>query len=297
MSKTCSRCGSTKNENEFIKKRNICLLCNNSRRKELSLQKIIDLDAEKQCRVCNITKKTSEFIKNQNRCKDCNNLQRRQKYNSEPDHRKKLIEDATNHKKRKLIKKRKIIEDERIEFEEKHGSESKLCKYCNGIKLKTRFRKKRLKCMDCERDEPIIKFIRTIRSRIFAALKHKSRHTVEYLGCTAQEYIEWITTDNYTLENRGKVWHVDHVIPLSKFDLTDENQQNIAFNWRNTMALSASENLSKNNKINDSQIKSHWNKLLEYHTLKQIKMPQEFIDLYAKHLDAGNPLEPQLLSL
>jgi hypothetical protein len=51
------------------------------------------------------------------------------------------------------------------------------------------------------------------------------------------------------LENHGKEWHIDHVIPISKFDLNNQEEQILAFNWRNTMPLSCKENLSKNNKI------------------------------------------------
>jgi len=76
---------------------------------------------------------------------------------------------------------------------------------------------------------------------------------------------------------------------LSKFDLTDDEQQLIAFNWRNTMPLSVKENLSKNNKILQSQIQQHVSNLLEYHKKNNIEVPQRFIDLFAKHLDAGSP--------
>jgi hypothetical protein len=57
------------------------------------------------------------------------------------------------------------------------------------------------------------------------------------------------------------------MVPLSKFNLEDEQEQLIAFNWRNTMALSPKENLSKNNKIIQSQIKEHYFNLLEYYFL------------------------------
>ena len=96
----------------------------------------------------------------------------------------------------------------------------------------------------------IFQFKRNIRTRIYLSLK-KDKHTVEYLGCTIPEYLNWLLKydTNYTLENRGYEWHIDHVIPLSRFNLENEEQQLIAFNWRNTMPLSCSENLSKNNKI------------------------------------------------
>ena len=66
----------------------------------------------------------------------------------------------------------------------------------------------------------------------------------------------------------------------------------IAFNWRNTMPLAVKENLAKNNKILIPQIKEHFKLLKTYHKYNDIELPQEFIDLYAKHLAAGIPLEP-----
>jgi hypothetical protein len=119
------------------------------------------------------------------------------------------------------------------------------------------------------------------------ALKgEKSMNTICYLGCSKNEYLHWILHNdkNYTLENRGKEWHIDHVIPLYWFNLENEEEQLIAFNWRNTMPLSVKENLSKNKKIVSSQIEQHYKHLSDYHTEKNIEMPQEFIDLFAKHL-------------
>ena len=60
------------------------------------------------------------------------------------------------------------------------------------------------------------------------------------------------------------------------------------------MPLSAKENLSKNNKVIPSQIKQHVKNLLEYHKENKMKMPQIYIDLFARHLVAGSSLEPSL---
>jgi len=54
------------------------------------------------------------------------------------------------------------------------------------------------------------------------------------------------------------------------------------------------QNNLKNNRIIKKQIINHFNKLKDYHTTHNIIMPQEFIDLFAKHLDAGSSLEPLL---
>ena len=60
------------------------------------------------------------------------------------------------------------------------------------------------------------------------------------------------------------------------------------------MPLSVKENLSKHNKIIKEQIEQHYKKLVEYHIENKLDLPQVFIDLFAKYLVAGSPLEPIL---
>jgi hypothetical protein len=246
------------------------------------------------CSKCEIVKTLDQFYKKGKVCCDCNNLKRRLKYKNDEEHRKKLIKKATDFKHQKVIINQKIREEE----QNKIGIENKKCKYCNEIKHKDRFRHNRLKCKDCERDEPSEKFKRYVRTRIYNCLRYKNKikHSIEYLGCSSDEYFKWIFNYNnsYKLDNHGKEWHIDHVIPLSKFDLNNEDEQLVAFNWRNTMPLSCNENLSKNNRILKEQIELHYKKITEYHTKNNIELPQVFINLFAKHLVAGIPLEPLL---
>lgn len=271
----CSRCGNLKLIDKFIKNRNICKECANTRKKEQYKAVVVDDNTTKECNVCSQTKITSSFIKNRKICKDCNNEKRQNKYNTDEDHRLKVIKQATD------FKHNKIIERRQIKLEEL-GEGNKMCSVCFTIKEECNFRHNRLRCKDCERDHPVEKFKRTVRSRIWAALTNKKMHTIEYLGCSSPEYLQWILTYNeiYTLDNRGTEWHIDHVIPLSRFNLEDESEQLIAFNWRNTMPLSVKENLSKNNKIITSQIEEHLKYLTSYHLKNNIELPQKYIDLF-----------------
>jgi hypothetical protein len=290
--KICSRCGITKETELFIKNRNICKECNNSRRKELlkikleKLSKITDLT----CNKCGIEKTINSFIKGRNICNECNNKTRRDKYNNNEEYKQRMKQE------RKIYKNKKTIE-RRMKKQAEIGIGNKKCNYCNIIKIKDRFRHNRLKCKDCERDNPIEKFKRNIRTRIYISLRtNKNKKTIEYLGCNYGYYVKWISynSHNFTLENHGSVWHIDHVIPLSKFDLEDEKQLIMAFNWRNTTAISKKENLSKNNKIIIPQLHEHFEKLKQYHIENRLYLPQVYIDLFAKYLDAGTPLEPLL---
>ena len=311
--KTCSKCGEIKIVEKFkpVKKSirpdkntNIddihhigtCKDCRNKQSRD-NYKNLSNIDQTKKCNSCEKDKNTSDFIKNRNICKLCNNEHRRNKYVSDEDHRKKLIETATIFKKRKSVERATVREETQIKLEAEIGQENAICKYCNEIKPKSRFRFNRLKCADCERDEPLDKFKRMIRTRVYIALHSvKEKHTIDYLGCSTTEYVQWIqyNSDDFTIENHGKKWHIDHVIPLSKFNLADVEEQMVAFNWRNTTALSAHDNLSKNNKILQPQIEYHIQKLITYHNNNNIELPQIYTDLFAKYLDAGKPLKLSL---
>jgi len=273
--------------------------------------------ALKCCKACNVEKDVTAFPGPRRVCKACTykirherhktrmhtdeayrkkfnamlRKSRNKKYHEDETHRQRIIQIRIKQKQKKA-EQRRLIKDQE---QERIGLDNKVCKYCGDVKLKTQFRHNRLKCKDCERDEPIEKLKRYIRTRIYICLrnknKHKDQHTIEYLGCTSNEYLAYLLwyDSSFTLENQGKEWHIDHVIPVSKFDLTNEEEKYLAFNWRNTMPLSKYENLAKCNRISSEQVKRHLERLDSYHDKQHIIMPQAFNDLFAKHLVAGTP--------
>lgn len=65
-----------------------------------------------------------------------------------------------------------------------------------------------------------------------------------------------------TWDNYGIYWNIDHIKPISSYNLQNEEEAKKAFNWKNTWAMISSENFSKCDKILNEQIIIH-SKLLE----------------------------------
>lgn len=292
MSKVCSKCSETKPVEEFISKdRCICKPCMNAINRQRYKERVVDPEKVKTCLHCNAEKPETEFIHRTCRCKDCNNNMRRDKYYNDAAANERIKMEAREYKRRKTEARQKVREEEKTKLEAEIGEENTICKYCKRVAAKTHFRHNRLKCKDCERDEPLEKFKRVIRSRIWSGLIKNHKHTVEYLGCDFVEYEKWLISysPEFTMDNRGTVWHIDHVIPLSRFNLEDPAQQLIAFNWRNTAPLLARDNLSKNRAIIPEQIEHHLEKLAEYHANHKIEFPDVFSELFATQPNCGKP--------
>lgn len=100
-----------------------------------------------------------------------------------------------------------------------------------------------------------IKIGTNLRCRLNKAIKgnFKSGSAVEDLGCSIDEFKAYIESKfklGMCWENWGrKGWHIDHIIPLSAFDLTNYEQFKKACHYSNLQPLWAKENLSKSDKV------------------------------------------------
>tara|TARA_R110002020_G_scaffold213489_1_gene420364 strand:- start:282 stop:1049 length:768 start_codon:yes stop_codon:yes gene_type:complete len=76
----------------------------------------------------------------------------------------------------------------------------------------------------------------------------------DILGCSYEElviHLELQFTDGMNWDNHGLYgWHIDHIIPLSAFDLTDIKQLAESCHYTNLQPLWAEDNYSKGNKLN-----------------------------------------------
>ena len=100
---------------------------------------------------------------------------------------------------------------------------------------------------------------------------------MKYIGCDLDFLKQWLEshfTEQMTFENYGSYWHVDHVIPCSKFNLENENEINNCFHWTNLQPLESSKNMSKSNKIDHDNIKSHYKKVKLFAKKHNINLPE-----------------------
>jgi len=105
--------------------------------------------------------------------------------------------------------------------------------------------------------DPVYKLKNNLSSQVRGAFTKKgvckSKKSMELLGCdieTAKKHIESLFTEGMTWENHGLYgWHIDHIIPIDFFDLTNEEEQKKCFNYKNLQPLWADDNIHKSNKL------------------------------------------------
>jgi hypothetical protein len=109
------------------------------------------------------------------------------------------------------------------------------------------------------RANPNQKLARLSRARLYQALKDqkavKSAKTLDLLGCEVaflRVHLESRFRDGMTWDNYGPHWHVDHIKPCAKFDLTDPEQQRQCFHFTNLQPLLGPENIAKSDRYEEA---------------------------------------------
>jgi hypothetical protein len=148
----------------------------------------------------------------------------------------------------------------KLKYQKKYAKENsdKIAKYQKEYREKNKNKLTKQHTERCKyRRKTDIQFrlIRGLRDRIKDALKgkYKAGSIIKSLGCTVEElkhhlesqWEEGMTWDNWTIDG----WHIDHVIPLSSFDLTDPDQFKKACHYTNLQPLWAKDNIRKSNEL------------------------------------------------
>ena len=218
------------------------------------------------CSKCHQEKNENEFYKSRrekdgrrSECKDCGN-----KYNAtnkvrwdntyyerHKDKLKKRSRLFYLENRERVLKREKIYQiknkDKKSEYDAKRfqkiyqSVKKQRISYCN------KWRRKKYK-------EDVGYKIRTVlRNRFKQAFKNGK--FVDSQGCTMDElkiYLQSQFQDGMNWGNYGcqeGQWSIDHIYPLSKFDLTKESERMKAFHYSNLQPLWHRDNLRKSNKI------------------------------------------------
>ena len=118
--------------------------------------------------------------------------------------------------------------------------------------------KSRIWYSDKLKNDPNFRLRSYTSSRIHAMLQgKKTTSTHELLGCDIQfykEYLEKQFQQDMTWANHGAIWEIDHIIPVSQFDLNDHKHQKLAFHWSNTRPLYKQNNRDRRDRLDQDAI-------------------------------------------
>ena len=138
-----------------------------------------------------------------------------------------------------------------------HGRSRHRCKKCKGSGI-CKHNKCKFRCPECEPKKYLVILQRSRIREIFnKSTLEKTKHTIDYLGCTEQEFYNHITSQ-LTPEMKEQGFHLDHIKPINKFNLEDEEEINKCCHYSNIQPLLAKDNLSKGIKWTEKE-EEEWN--------------------------------------
>jgi len=153
------------------------------------------------------------------------------------------------------------------------------CKDCKGSSICEHNRIKTT-CKECNFKLYLINLQRVNITRLFKnSTLIKKNHSIEYLGISSDEFIDFFEkkmnlyndNDNNIIEMTWNNIHIDHIKPVSVFDLDDENEFLNCANYTNLQPLLAKDNLEKSNK---------WSITSEIFWNENIKDNENYIEIY-----------------
>lgn len=201
------------------------------------------------CTACGVGRSEQEFARNRNKCKPCIN-----QYYREYNKRNREIRAAQfkvyREKNLNAIKAKQAIynkntRDKKSAYNKEYRRRTLVARRAYA----TNYEKNR-KAADVN-----YKLARLLRDRVRKALKHnlKSGSAVQSLGCSIDEfrsYLEAKFQSGMGWENHGlHGWHLDHIRPLSSFNLTDRAQFMQACHYSNLQPLWAKDNFRKGDSL------------------------------------------------
>ena len=226
-----------------------------------------NIEEIKKCKICNKEKSTNLFYKSKLYkdgysycCKICDKSLHKKSYNKE-----KIVERTRLWRKNNVDEWKKIQENykekRRILLKNRYNNDEDYrnrClksyhKYLNDPKNKDSIKNTQKNNKIKYKTNPQYRIIDNLRCRLRGSLKltgnKKYDKTMSLLGCDRLFLIKYLESKFKTgmdwNNHSFKGWHIDHIIPCSRFDLSNEDDQKKCFHYTNLQPLWWYENLVK----------------------------------------------------
>jgi len=262
--KKCNKCSILLNDENKVKNANQCKSCRNKYERDARAKKRLEKEANpvviiNKCSKCSVVM-IRENKKSYTVCKTCQS-------NQQKDYRSRNKEKVIESRKKYYEKNKEKIS----EYYQEHYKINKDTYMENNRKWRQENRDEINKKANKRFQTNIsARLKKNCRSRIWAAIKGHSLCSMKLIDCTIPFFKEWLKSnfkDGMTFQNYGSYWHVDHVIPCSKFDMKDETDITNCFRWTNLQPLEAKLNMSKHDNIIKEEVTEHYLKVKKFATL------------------------------
>ena len=186
-----------------------------------------------------ISKKSAENIRR------VKGIQPRKKFNSE--------EERKEAKRERGKRKRKEFKEKNPNYNDVHKKNYMIKWHQNHIEHDKIYGRKYRKLK--KQNDLNFRIACNLRGRLYQAVKngYKTGSAVKDLGCSIPEFITYFESkfqEGMTWKNWCRNgWHIDHVIPLSSFNLSNRKEFLKAVHYTNLQPLWAKDNMKKSNKI------------------------------------------------
>ena len=230
---------------------------------------MIAIDLYRTCSQCNLSKILDDFPNCKSgkygklaKCKSCNKINQHNKYlkNRQYYAKKKKENKLKNKEHYRQTDKLRYQKQREIKLEYQKQQRLNKPEYMKEyrIKNKEKIRQTTNKWQKKKYYNDLSYRLKNIlQKRIVATIRgyHKSKSTIELLGCSIEEFKIYLENQFYkdpriTWETYGiKGWHIDHIIPCASFDLSDPEQQKICFHYTNLQPLWWDKNIAKGKKL------------------------------------------------
>lgn len=138
-----------------------------------------------------------------------------------------------------------------------HNKQKTFCLKCGGGAI-CEHKIRRYDCKICNPEKWLINILRASIRRVLT--NNKCTNKELYLGCSYSQFQEYFISkmsDDMTIDNI----HIDHIKPVSKFNLNDLEEIKACCHWSNLQPLLGKDNLQKSNKwTNENEI--YWKKYI-----------------------------------